>query len=154
MFFLVNGSFSELQVQFLHESITDVPFIYVLPLITQLWELSRHSSSGQHRSFTGTTGKAINPGSQTISRGVWHRSGRHCAVPVSGSQTHSWHGLVHFSPGFRGGLTSVQFLSSKVVRDVAVVDEIEEDICSVDEEACVVVSEDAEVKGVVEGHGP
>jgi len=55
---------------------------------------------------------------------------------------------------FRGGLTSVQFLSSKVVRDVAVVDEIEEDICSVDEEACVVVSEDAEVKGVVEGHGP
>lgn len=44
---------------------------------------------------------------------------------------------------FRGGLTSVQFLSSKVVRDVAV-----------DEEACVVVSEDTEVKGVVVGHGP
>lgn len=73
---------------------------------------------------------------------------------MSGSQTQSWHSLVHFSPGFRGGLTSVQFLSAAVVRDVAVVGETEENTCSVDEEACVVVSEDSEVKGVVGGHGP
>lgn len=55
---------------------------------------------------------------------------------------------------FRGGLTSVQFLSVAVVRDVAVVGETEENMCSVDEEACVVVFEDSEVKGVVGGHGP
>lgn len=72
---------------------------------------------------------------------------------MSESQTHSWHSLVHFSPGFRGGLTSVQFLSSVVVRDVAV-GEAEENVCSVDEEACVVVSVDTVVKGVVVGHGP
>jgi len=51
---------------------------------------------------------------------------------------------------FRGGLTSVQFLSTEVVRDVAVVDETEADTCSVD----VVASQLTEVKGVVEGHGP
>lgn len=55
---------------------------------------------------------------------------------------------------FRGGLTSVQFISTEVVRDVAGVGETEENTRSVDEAACVVVSEVTEVKGVVEGHGP
>lgn len=67
---------------------------------------------------------------------------------MRGSQTHFWHSLIQCSPGFRGGLTSVQFLSTEVVRDVAVFGETEENPCSVDEVACV------EVKGVVEGHGP
>lgn len=78
----------------------------------------------------------------------------HCTVALRGSQTQSWHSLIQFSPGFRGGLTSVQILPTEVVRDVAVVGDIEENTCSVDEAACVVISEATEVKGVVEGHGP
>lgn len=59
------------------------------------------------------------------------------------SQIHFWHSLVHSSPGFREGLTSVQFLSTEVVRVVAVVGE-----------ACGVVEEVTEGTGVVKGHGP
>lgn len=45
---------------------------------------------------------------------------------------------------FRAGLTSVQFLSTEVVRVVAVVGEA----------ACDVVEEATEGTGVVRGHGP
>lgn len=45
----------------------------------------------------------------------------------------------------------MHFISTEVVRDIAVVGETGVNTCSVDEVDCAVVSE---VKGVVEGHGP